>query len=277
MAGELLGSVLKIAGEARMQKLEHEAASLRDSAFIHSPAYGTRMLVGSTTLMISKDLDLQQSREAGVIANATLSKECPSTTPDCARAEPTLPVRIFRREEDFWMLQYEGKAVRLRHLKGFTLIACLLRSPGRSFLASELAGCSGQVGGEDFGTANHTGDSPILDNKAKASYRERLRQLREELEEARSYNDQARMTKLEDDIAFLTRELARALGIFGHDREFPSEPERARLRVTNCMRAAIKRVSSVHPPLGRHLTNSIKTGLFCSYSPESSAELGWQT
>jgi non-specific serine/threonine protein kinase len=190
--------------------------------------------------------------------------------------EPPCEDRIFRREGDYWTLSFEGKTVRLRHLKGLGLISCLLRYPGRRFLTVDLAASAGDGSEREATASNGNDSSPILDTQAKASYRERLEQLREDLDEARSFNDQARVAKLEEEIAFLTRELARALGIFGRDRMFPSGSERARLRVTNSMRAAIKNICAAHSSLGRHLTNSVKTGSFCSYAPESSVEADWQ-
>jgi hypothetical protein len=34
------------------------------------------------------------------------------------------------------------------------------------------------------------------------------------------------------------------------------------------IRTAVKRIGEVHPDLGRHLTNSVRTGTWCSYQPE---------
>ena len=38
------------------------------------------------------------------------------------------------------------------------------------------------------------------------------------------------------------------------------------------IRSAIARVEAVHPALGRHLKNSIRTGAFCSYTPEQQVD-----
>ena len=50
--------------------------------------------------------------------------------------------------------------------------------------------------------------------------------------------------------------------------------ERARSAVTWRLRAAVKRIAEVHPELGRHLTNAIRTGTWCAYRPETAVE--WQ-
>jgi hypothetical protein len=50
--------------------------------------------------------------------------------------------------------------------------------------------------------------------------------------------------------------------------------DRARSAVTWRIRKAIKKIEAVNPSLGKHLSNSVKTGLFCSYHPELSMD--WQ-
>jgi hypothetical protein len=39
--------------------------------------------------------------------------------------------------------------------------------------------------------------------------------------------------------------------------------------VTWRIRSAIKKIRAAHPRLGQHFSNSIRTGNFCVYSPES--------
>ena len=65
-------------------------------------------------------------------------------------------------------------------------------------------------------------------SSAKESYRRRLAELAEDLEEARSWNDPERVARIEDEIDDLTTELERALGLGGRDRAClrpPSGPE----------------------------------------------------
>lgn len=49
--------------------------------------------------------------------------------------------------------------------------------------------------------------------------------------------------------------------------------ERARKTVTWRLRDALGRIDREHAQLGRHLANSIKTGIYCSYDPEGPT--GW--
>jgi hypothetical protein len=268
----LLDSLIVTARHFCMPKLEQAAVALRLSLSNCLPA--PFPLVSARPADSNVDRSIEQTLEMRQHTNGYQREAF--TNGDGTAVARSNADRIFRREADYWVLSYEGKTVRLRHLKGFALIACLLRYPGRRFLAADLAVSAGEDSQKEISSANQMDSSPLLDTKAKASYRERLQQLREDLDEARSFNDQARVAKSENEIAFLTRELARALGIFGRDRTFPSDSERARLRVTNSIRAAIRKICTAHSLLGRHLANSIKTGSFCSYVPESSVEENWQ-
>jgi hypothetical protein len=187
--------------------------------------------------------------------------------------EDRLPT-ILRREGEFWTARFEGKIVRLRHCKGLALMDCLLRHPDQEFHASDLdalvnGGIDSQINFETIRSVaserNASDAGPLLDASAKSNYRKRLEELREELREARSFDDSMRVSKLEQEMAFLSSELSRAIGLGGADRMAASLTERARIRVTNAIKSAIRRLSEHHQKLGRYLANSIRTGNFCSY------------
>jgi len=63
-------------------------------------------------------------------------------------------------------------------------------------------------------------------------------------------------------------ELARAVGLGGHDRRAASHAERARLNVTRAIRAAMANLARANPSLGRHLASTIRTGRYWSYTPD---------
>ena len=45
------------------------------------------------------------------------------------------------------------------------------------------------------------------------------------------------------------------------------DAERARLMVTQRIKATLRKIASTHPALGDHLSRSIHTGNFCRYDP----------
>jgi hypothetical protein len=71
----------------------------------------------------------------------------------------------------------------------------------------------------------------------------------------------------------LLEEMRKATGLGGRARKMGDAAERARSAVTWRIRNAIKKIEPAHSALARHLANSIKTGVFCSYTPEK--ETNW--
>jgi len=66
--------------------------------------------------------------------------------------------------------------------------------------------------------------------------------------------------------------LSSALNLQGQTRQKGHTVEKARSAVTWRIRHAIAKIEEVHHQLGKHLSNSIKTGTFCAYEPEKDIE-----
>ena len=77
------------------------------------------------------------------------------------------------------------------------------------------------------------------------------------------------------ELDFLVTELARAVGLGGHDRRAASHAERARLNATRAIRAAVANLARANPSLGRHLAATVRTGRYCSYTPDPRAPIAW--
>jgi tetratricopeptide (TPR) repeat protein len=199
----------------------------------------------------------------------------------------------FHREGEYWTLVFHGTTARLKDTRGLQYLAHLLQHPGQEFSAlalaadtpdfsaSALTGTSLLSEARDPATATvhiagFTDAGEVLDPQAKAAYRQRLTELQAELDEAHEFNDVGRVEKLQDELEFVTHELAGAVGLRGRARKAASPQERARVNVTRAMRTAIARVAEVHPVLGQYLTQTIKTGAFCVYMPEPHTSLTWQ-
>jgi hypothetical protein len=125
-------------------------------------------------------------------------------------------------------------------------------------------------------SVSHPGDAgAVLDARAKAAYRQRLADLREEIEDAERMHDPERAAKARDEHDFIAQELSAAVGLGGQDRKAASAAERARVNVTRTIRQAIDRVRANSPALGEHLAVSVHTGTFCSYRPDPHAAVTW--
>ena len=109
---------------------------------------------------------------------------------------------------------------------------------------------------------------PALDARALREIRARLADLRETLERAEQLNDLDRASQARAEIDFLTQQLAITVGLGGRRRKDGSDAaERARLRVTQRIKAALQALRAVHPELADHLARSVQTGVLCSYRP----------
>ena len=169
-----------------------------------------------------------------------------------------LPRAQFRLQDDRWHLVFDGASVVISDAKGLRDLASLLASPGEERHCLELAGRPAETGGED----------PVLDDRARREYRIRLADLQREIDEAERDSDPARGSRAREEMDALVEALAGALGLGGRSRSLGSAAERARSAVTWRIRSAVRKIATVHPSLGRHLENSVRTGTYCSYQPE---------
>ena len=88
---------------------------------------------------------------------------------------------------------------------------------------------------------------PALDARAKRQYRQRVNDLRAEIDEAERWNDIERVESARTELDALIAELRRAVGIGGRDRPQGSGAERARVNVARSIRRAIAAVDKVVP------------------------------
>ena len=193
------------------------------------------------------------------------------------------PIAFFRRG-DIWTIGPEGAQIQLRHAKGLSHIVRLLAAPHVEFHALDLVGGRSERGasvavavgsGMEVRGRGEGDAGPMLDLQAKAAYRARVTELQEEIEEADAFNDPERAARAREELGFLARELAGAVGLGGRDRKSGSDAERARVNVTRAIRTALKRVGDHDAALSRSIGGAIRTGTFCVYEPTPSDEPVW--
>jgi predicted ATPase/class 3 adenylate cyclase len=202
-----------------------------------------------------------------------------------AASDPPPAVGRFIREGDVWAVTFEERTIRLRDSKGLRHLARLLASPGREIPAIELAadlaaGAERVAPGQaaDAGlTPTGPPDDPLLDREAREAYRDRLRDLQAEIDEAERFGDAGRASRYREEFQVLTRELAIATGLGGRQRGAPSSAERARQAVSKATRQALDRIAEQDAALGAHLRHSVRTGVMCGYLPDPRSEVRWIT
>lgn len=169
-------------------------------------------------------------------------------------------------EGDVWLLGYAGRTARLRDCKGLRDLAALLARPGVQVAALDLMA-------EGMAVVVSDAPGPALDDRARSAYRARLRQIEDDLDAADAAVDVTRSARLLAERDVIAAELAGAYGLGGRARRSGSSAERARTAVTGRIRGTIRRIGDAHPGLARHLSGAVRTGAFCSYTPDP--EVRW--
>ena len=192
------------------------------------------------------------------------------TTSDAPAAAPAHA--LLRREGEVWSLRYEDSTVRVRDGKGIRYLAELLANPGDEIHAVDLvrldAPADAPRASDDAG--------PVLDREAKAAYRARVAELRDDLDEAERFHDPERAAQVREELEAVATELRGAVGLGGRDRRTGSDAERARVNVTRAIRATIKRIAENDRALGLELDGTVRTGTFCSHEPDPRHPVRWR-
>jgi non-specific serine/threonine protein kinase len=189
----------------------------------------------------------------------------------------------FRRQGTVWTITHQQQTFGLPHARGLTDLQQLLLHPGRAFHVRTLdsPGPGSPItpaGRVDAGVSvvGGLGDAgEVLDDRARRAYRERLAEVRAELEEAEGYHDLGRADRLRAELEALEQELSGAVGLGGHPRRARSDVDRRRVAVTKRIRAAIGQIAAACPPLGEHLQASVRTGVHCVYEPRPEERVEW--
>lgn len=184
-----------------------------------------------------------------------------------------------RKTGDSWTLAFGGHRFELGDALGLYYLAQLLQRPGDEIHVTELVASAIGPGltrlrkkassvGAELSTTDlgHAGE--VLDRRARLEYEQRLGELASELERARACDDPEGAAAIEEEAAFLKRELGAGFGLGGRVRKAADVNERVRKAVTNRLRDTVNRIRARHAELAAHLDRSLRMGAFCSYAPD---------
>lgn len=205
---------------------------------------------------------VHESAGAGHLATSTAALRHSLTSQLPQAPNSAAVTNELSRDGAIWHVRWQGTATTVRHSKGVLDIARLLERPGQEIHALDLM--------DPTGAAPDTGGTgPMLDETARRAYKQRLDELEQDLDEATSMADEARVARLEHEREHLVAEITRAYGLGGRARTAGDPVERARKAVGMRFATAIKAIAATSPDLARHLDRSIVTGQYCSYQPET--------
>ncbi|MEX0834851.1 MAG: hypothetical protein WD010_02080 [Nitriliruptor sp.] len=189
---------------------------------------------------------------------------------------------VFRLDGDTRTVTFAGHEVLLRDLKGMRYLARLLAQPGREFHVLDVVGAEAgastatAIDADGLFVVASDGLGPVLDDRARESYRRRLAEVDEDIDEASRRGDSERAALAAADRDYLITELSRAYGLGGRTRVSGATSERARASVTRSLRYALARIAEHHPQLAEHLDRTVRTGTYCSYVPDPRVPIRWQ-
>jgi hypothetical protein len=198
---------------------------------------------------------------------------------------------VFQNQGDFWKVVYQGEQLLpLKDSKGLHYLAILLQNPGKMFHVLHLIQLVNDSDMKIRGIHDHLseerlsqeglsisflGDAgKVIDSQALKEYRQKIRELKEEIEEAENNNDFHRSEALRRDKEFLEQHILALTDVRGHTRKMHDYVDRARKAVTNAIKYSINKIYQTHPEFGEHLKNSIQTGTSCSYFPDK--PISWE-
>jgi hypothetical protein len=223
---------------------------------------------------------------AALIRWAKQGKGTGSTTPPPAKTEqgegnggaahsdaetppPGADQFIFAPEGDGYYVAGFGESGHVTRLKGFDIIAQLVRTPSQTVTMLELTGAAAD---ERIG-ADQRSRQEALDLRALREIRDRLAERREDYENAKAENNTVERDLAEKEIEELKSNLQKATGLAGRSRDMNSQIDRLRPTIHGNLNTAYKRLRSATPPmvqLADHFEQTISSegGAFI-YSPAS--------
>jgi hypothetical protein len=155
-----------------------------------------------------------------------------------------------------WEVRFNGRDATVPHAKGLADIARLVTVPGADIHVLDL-----MDGSDRSGRPGEVADRQALD-----TYRKRLADVDDEIDEAARNNDFERVARLEAERQAVLDEVGRVSDVHGRARQFANHPaERARKAVAGRVRDAIRKLEPVLPDLAAHLHRTIVTGTYCRY------------
>ena len=202
-----------------------------------------------------------------------------------ALQEVDRPANLFLKQGDYWTLKFgSNQPVRLKDSVGLVYIHYLIQHPGQELLPMRVVqqtrgdaavgrtATAAETKDADLSLDDFSGTGPSLDDQALQEYRERIKDLQEDIDEAERNNNSEAAANAREEQQLLESQLSAAFGLGGQPRPMGSPQEKARHSVSKAIHRAVRNIKKENQHLGDHLSNAIYIGAYVSYRPESSID-----
>jgi tetratricopeptide (TPR) repeat protein len=165
-----------------------------------------------------------------------------------------------------WRLTYGDHAVEIADSVGAQRLRHLLANPWTDLPAADLAGAA------DVAVRHDVNDTATL-----RAYRERIDEMRREIDEAEHDHDIERAAAIHADLDDLLEHLGPTIGLRGRTRAFADTGERARVAVKKSLGRVFDAIAEQDAEFARGLDDSVRTGAICRFEPRAHFPSVWHT
>jgi hypothetical protein len=116
----------------------------------------------------------------------------------------------------------------------------------------------------------------VIDAAALRAYRDRVNDLRSDIDEAEDHHDIVRAERLREELDTLLEHISASAGLGNRSRQFTSSHERARVAVRKSLSRVFDDIVAQEPWLGAQLADCVHTGLVCRFEPHGRFPRTWQ-
>jgi hypothetical protein len=236
--------------------------------------WGGEKLTASLVQRFIDSIVVEHGVNAGQARCLTLTVVAEMISPNTrGDASSALPANVFRTKGQMWQVRFNhGQEFLLAPSRGAAYLHMLLSRPGQPISAIEMAyRVSREHQQYALGDAGEASDTEAL-----ATYKARLTELDEDIEQAKQDADIGRQEGLEAEKESLLKELRRAEGLGGRLRKAIDDRERIRKSVGNAIRRVVKEITKHDQNMARHLAEPyLRCGRNPCYFPGT--PLVWET
>ena len=176
---------------------------------------------------------------------------------------------LFRKEGPTWKIVFEGRPLKGLKGKGFLYIHFLVSNSPGVYRVADLADLDpAKPDTGDLSNKSSFSHQDIHDSKARHDYREKYKELQEELGEAETNHDLGRREKVQRDMDLLRHEIK-------INKHFGNETQKARDRIAANIKRAIKEMKKWDIPAAQHFEKALKPIKSFNLSYEPDATVRW--